>query len=140
MPRRPALAASVLALSALCVEACAPVAAPPPSSALQEPRVEVSVVRDGDDWSVDYVLDRDAPAWAFFNSALLRDSRRPWRPDWWTVQTPGVTIERVGDYDVLRSTDGGPVPRRVSIRMRPRPGDLEETEPYGLLSGWVGGW
>lgn len=24
--------------------------------------------------------------------------------------------------------------------LRARPGEAEETEPYGLLSGWVGGW
>jgi hypothetical protein len=24
--------------------------------------------------------------------------------------------------------------------LRARPDDPEETEPYGLLSGWVGGW
>jgi dihydroxy-acid dehydratase len=24
--------------------------------------------------------------------------------------------------------------------LRARPGEPEETEPYGLLSGWVGGW
>lgn len=134
MPRRPAVAASLLVLSAaFSAAACAPVAPPPPPLAVLEPRVEVSVVRDGDDWSVDYVLDRDAPAWAFFNSALLRDSRRPWRPDWWTVQTPGVVIERVGDYDVLRTTDGGPVPRRVRIRMQPRAGDLEAAYDPALV-------
>ena len=106
MPRRPALAASLLVLSAaLPLAACAPVALSPAASALEEPRVEVSVVRDGVDWSVDYVLDRDASAWAFFNSALLRESRRPWRPDWWTIQTPGVVIERIGNYDVLRATE-----------------------------------
>lgn len=134
MPRRPALAASLLVLSAaLPLAACAPVASSPAAFALQEPRVQVSVVRDGDDWSVDYVLDRDAPAWAFFNSALLRESRQPWRPDWWTVQTPGVVIERIGNYDVLRATDGGAVPRHVRIRMRPRPGDLEAAYDPALV-------
>ena len=134
MPRRPALAASLLVLcAALPLAACAPVALSPAASALEEPRVEVSVVRDGEDWSVDYVLDRDAPAWAFFNSALLRETRRPWRPDWWTVQTPGVVIERIGNYDVLRATDGGPVPRHVRIRMRPCPGDLEAAYDPALV-------
>lgn len=121
-------------IGAAALAACAPVTPGMGAAApVEEARVEALVQRDGDDWSVDYVLDRDAPAWAFFNSALLRDSRRPWRPDWWTVQTPGVTIERVGDYDVLRSTDGGPVPRRVSIRMRPRPGDLEAAYDPALV-------
>ena len=132
MRRRHALVASLLVLS-VAVGACAPVASSPGSSFPQEKRVEAVVQRDGDRWSVDYVLDREAPAWAFFNSALLRDSRRPWRPDWWSVETPGVVIERVGDYDVLRATDGGPVPRRVSIRMQPRPGDLEAAYDPALV-------
>lgn len=132
MRRRQALAASLLMLSVI-LGACAPVAPPPRSPLAQETRVEALVQRDGDRWSVDYVLDRDAPAWAFFNSALLRDSRRPWRPDWWSVETPGVVIERVGDYDVLRATDGGTVPRQVRIRMQPRPGDLEAAYDPALV-------
>ena len=99
------------------------------------PRVEATVRRDGSTWTVDYELDWDAPVWAFFQSAVLRDSRRPWRPDWWTVRTPGVVLERQGDYDVLRSTDGRPVPRRVTIVMQPRAGDLEaEYDPALMFS------
>ena len=113
--------------------ATAPVA-PRPAVAVQGP-VAVTVQRDGDRWTAAYVLDRDAPVWAFFRSALLRESRRPWRPDWWRVETPGVVLERVGDYDVLRSTDGGPVPRDVRIVMTPRPGDLEaEYDPALVFS------
>lgn len=130
----------VLAASALtaCLMASAAACAPAPAArsapaVVQEGRVEATVERDGDRWTVDYVLDRDKPAWAFFNSALLRESRRPWRPDWWSVETPGVTIQRIGDYDVLRSTDGGPVPRRVRIRMQPRSGDLEAAYDPALV-------
>lgn len=101
----------------------------------EAPRVEATVQRDGTNWTLDYELDWDAPAWAFFQSAVLRESRQPWRPSWWTVETPGVMLERRGDYDVLRSIDGGPVPRRVRIAMHPRPGDLEaEYDPALMFS------
>ncbi len=120
-------------LGASSLSACAAPVPPRPSTSIEEARVEAVVERDGDRWTLDYVLDRDAPAWAFRRSALLRESRAPWRPDWWSVQTPGVVLERIGDYDVLRSVDGRPVPRRLRIAMTPRPGDLEADYDPALM-------
>ncbi|HRO34498.1 MAG TPA: hypothetical protein PLQ03_13930 [Brevundimonas sp.] len=85
----------------------------------------VAVTRDGARWTADYDLRLDRPAFAFVVSALMREGRRPWRPDRWTVQTPGVEISRVGNYDVLKSTNGRALPRRIRIAMRPMGGDLE---------------
>ncbi len=85
----------------------------------------VAVTRDGARWTADYDLALRRPAFAFVVSALLREGRRPWRPDRWTVQTPGVEIVRIGNYDVLKSTDGRDLPRRIRIAMRPMGGDLE---------------
>ena len=85
----------------------------------------VAVTRDGDRWTVDYDLALDRPALAFVVSALMREGRRPWRPDRWTVETPGVEIARIGKYDVLKSADGRDLPRHVRIAMRPAGGDLE---------------
>ena len=68
-----------------------------PTQAWVEPMgqaVQADVVRDGDTWTVAYQLNEDAPVWAFQRSALLRVGRTPWRPAWWTVQTPGVVLER----------------------------------------------
>lgn len=96
-----------------------------PVVAAEAPGVKVSVLRDGDRWSADYELDRDAPVWAFQRSALAMHDRRPWRPRQWTVETPGVVMERHGAYDVLRSVDGGPVPRRLRLRLSPAASDLE---------------
>ena len=79
--------------------------------------------RDGDLWTVDLSLDRDAPVWAFENTETLRDGRS-WRSDQWTVETPGVVLETLEGRDVLRAADGGSVPRRVRIRMVPRFVDL----------------
>lgn len=85
----------------------------------------VAVTRDGNVWTVDYDLELDRPALAFVVSALMRDGRRPWRPDRWTVETPGVEIARIGNYDVLKSTNGRDLPRHIRIAMRPAGGDLE---------------
>ena len=89
------------------------------------------VSRDGDSWTVDYDFGREAPAWAFMDSALIQGVRQPWRPRQWTVLTPGVVMERRGHYDVLRSADGRPVPRHIRIAMRPQSEDLEAE--YGNL-------
>lgn len=88
-------------------------------------RPALTVTRDGDAWSADYELDRDAPVWAFFRSALIDGSRRPWRLEQWQVVTPGVVLERAGQYDILRAVDGGPVPRRVRITFTPKSENLE---------------
>lgn len=95
--------------------------------------VAVTVTRDGNRWTAAFALDQDAPVWAFRESALLKESREPWRPQQWTVETPGVVMERHGFYDVLRAVDGGPVPRQVQIRLRPASGDLEAAYNPALI-------
>lgn len=114
--------AAVAALT-LALAACATSPAPAPEAA--EPRPSVTVVRDGDRWTAEYALDRDAPYWAFFRSSLIDGSRRPWRLEQWRVETPGVVLERIGGRDVLRAADGGPVPRRVRIAFTPKTENLE---------------
>ncbi|MBU1384357.1 MAG: hypothetical protein KKG14_07325 [Alphaproteobacteria bacterium] len=122
-----ALAALTLALGACATTA--PGAAPAAIEAAAVPAV--TVTRDGDVWTADYVLDRDAPVWAFYSSSLIMEARRPWRLEQWRVLTPGVVLERIGDRDVLRAVDGGPVPRRVSIALTPKSENLEAD--YGVL-------
>jgi hypothetical protein len=95
-------------------------------------RPAVTVTRDGDLWTAEYALDRDAPVWAFFRSALIQESRRPWRLEQWRIETPGVVLERAGNYDILRAADGGPVPRRVSIAFTPKSENLEAD--YAVLA------
>ena len=92
------------------------------------------MTRDGSDWRADYVLDRDASAWAFYNSSNLNSSRQPWRPRDWAAITPGVVLERVGDLDVLRMRDGSPMPRRVSLSLTPRGDNLEADYPVLLFT------
>lgn len=97
-------------------------------------KVRVAVTHDGSDWRADYVLDRDAPVWAFYNSSRVFNTREPWRPRDWTVETPGVVLERIGELDVLRSADGGNVPREVSLRLTPRADNLEADYPVLIFT------
>lgn len=120
------------AIAALAFVTDAPAALARPTAGSEQAEPSVVVTRDGDSWTAEYELDRDAPVWAFFRSALTQDSRRPWRPEQWRVVTPGVVLERVGGRDILRAVDGGPVPRRVTIAFTPRSENLEAD--YGVLA------
>ena len=126
--------ALLIALAATTLTAgCASAAPPRHAQASIDTPVTVAVERDGDRWTADFVLNEDAPVWFFQRSALLRVGRMPWRPDSWTVETPGVILDRQGRYDVLRAAEGGPVPRRVRVRMVPSAGDLEADYDPALI-------
>lgn len=99
-------------VSALLLGGCATASAPSPEE------VKVEVVRNGSHWTADYSFDRDAPAWAFARSAVTEHGKEPWRPQAWTVVTPGVRLERRGRYDLLVSATGA-VPRKVRVVFRP---------------------
>lgn len=120
-----ATAAITLALTGAAVAEPAPRLPQAVQDAAAEPGPEVTVTRDGDRWTADYVLPSDSPVWAFIRSSLLMDGSAPWRLGQWTVETPGVVLERQGHLDVLRTTDGGPVPRRIRIVMRPASENLQ---------------
>lgn len=125
------LRSGLAALAALTLTLGACATAPGVEPVTEESRPAVTVTRDGDRWTADYRLDRDAPVWAFFRSSLIESARRPWRLEQWSVLTPGVVLERVGDRDVLRVADGGPVPRNVRIAFTPKAENLEAD--YGVL-------
>jgi len=99
-------------LLALTAEATPAAAQEPPA----DPALVASVQREGDVWTADLVLPRAARAWVFARSPLTEQGSRQWRQPRWTVETPGVRIERRGFYDALVSTNGRPVPPRVRIR------------------------
>lgn len=129
--RTAACVAAVLWAGALAACATDP-GTPAQAEEVGAPVARVAVTRDGDVWTADYELDRDAPVWAFIRSSLINRTREPWRPTDWAVATPGVVLERVGHLDVLRSVDGGPVPRRIRLRLTPRVHSLEAD--YGVLA------
>ena len=114
-------------IAAAALATCVAGAAAPALAVVAEASgpVEATVTRDGELWTADYAFNEDAPVWAFIRSSRIDRTREPWRPTDWVSATPGVVLERVGELDVLRSLDGGPVPRRVSLRLTPRDHSLE---------------
>ena len=92
-----------------------------PAEPPEPPALRVTVLRDSTAWTVDLNLPRAARAWVFARSPLMEGSTRPSRPPHWTVETPGVRLERHGFYDALVGTDGRPVPARVRVRFTPPP-------------------
>jgi hypothetical protein len=103
----------------------------PVLAAEPQPVAEADVVRNGDNWTADYSLKADAPAWVFTDSILPRESKTSFRADSWTVETPGVRLERHGWYDVLVANSGN-VPRKVRIRFTPYVKDIEASYDAAL--------
>lgn len=84
-------------------------------------RPVATITRDGNRWTAVLELDQAASVWGFTGSARMRDGQPQWRPQQWRVETPGVVLDRVGARDVLRSVDGGPLPREVRLSLSPGP-------------------
>jgi hypothetical protein len=102
-----------------CASALSAQLAGAPGSQESATRTDVLVVRDGDRWTAEFTFDRDAAVWMFVSSALTQRGGEPWRLRSWTVETPGVRMERRGWREVLHTGDGGPVPRKVRVRFTP---------------------
>lgn len=125
-----------LLLLGLMIAACASRPSPAPHSTSQPPAVIVTVTREGALWNADFVFSARAPVWVFRHSALLRDSRLPWRPDQWEILTPGVVLDHAGGRDVLRAENGGDLPDEVRIRLHPASVGVEASyNPALVFSG-----
>ena len=99
-------------------------AAPPGSAAEVRPSATAEILRTGTVWTADFRFDRAAPVWVFARSPVARVSQKSPRFESWTIETPGVRLERHGWYDMLVATDGGPVPEQVRIRFTPFAQDI----------------
>lgn len=143
------MTARLIAPMALLLASCASTVAPGPAALdpiaqgpvapAEPPRavpaVRVDVVRDRGAFTADFAFDRDAPAWVFTRSSLARVGEKPWRPQSWVVETPGVRLERHGNYDALVASDGAVVPREVRIRFTPYGNNLiADYDPAILFS------
>ena len=106
----------LIALAALLLTA--------PAQATPEPVAEALVARDGSRWTVDYRLLEPAPVWVFTKSILPRESNRSWRLETVRVLTPGVTLERLGNYDALVAANGN-LPATVRLSFTPFFKDIE---------------
>ena len=80
--------------------------------------VRVEITRRGNEWTADYLFDREYPVWVFPRTDVTRDDLKSWRPSSWSVETRGVRLEQRGSYDVLIANRGD-VPRNVRIRFTP---------------------
>ncbi len=96
------------------------------------PQVRVDVRRDGNDWHADFTFDRGVATWIFPRSDVTREGRKPWRPTSWTVETPGVQLQRRGSYDAFVA-ERGDLPRRVRVKFTPRPDGLQADYAPALL-------
>jgi len=97
------------------------------------PPIDVAVTKSGESWYADFHFPRRARAWGFVRSSLARVGDQPWRPQSWTIDTPGVRLERRGHYDVLAREDGDRLPHWVRIRFAPFAGQLL-TDPDAALA------
>lgn len=125
------LASAALLMTAAC--ATPPPNLPEPVSSPVLPAVEATVTRGPGGWRADFIFHQPAPVWAFTHSALLRDSRVPWRPQQWEVITPGVVLDQLGGREVLRMRDGGDVPAQVQIALRPASAKVEASYNPALV-------
>lgn len=107
-------------MKALLSTLAALVAAP----AVPAPVASVEVVRDGENWTAEYSLSKQAPVWVFTDSIEARERKGSWRAGSWKVLTPGVRLERRGWYDVLVA-DSGTVPQSVTVSFTPFVDDIE---------------
>ena len=95
-------------------------AAPAPRAPPAPVGAEVDIVRQGDVWTADFRFGRPAPIWVFVRSSVTRAGELAWRAQTWTVETPGVRLERRGRYDVLVAENGGPVPAAGAAALHAR--------------------
>jgi hypothetical protein len=96
------------------------------------PQVRVDVSRSGAEWFADFQFDRGVEAWVFPRSGVTRESGKPWRPQSWSVETPGVKMRRIGHYDVFVA-DRGEVPKRVRVRIKPFSVDMRADYESALV-------
>ena len=88
-----------------------------------EPPVRVEVVHGAGGWSATFHFPSDAQGWAFPRSNRARRQDSGWRELSWTVETDGVSLQRIDETDVLLADDGT-VPRKVTVRFVPFADDL----------------
>jgi len=106
-------------------------AVPAPAMATPEIIAWADVNRDGDRWTVEYRFEEKAPVWAFTQSDMPRVKRESWRLRSMEMLTPGVSLKRIGHYDVLVAAKGN-VPKSVRLRFRPFTEDIESSYDAAL--------
>lgn len=104
-----------LLLVAAITQSCATLQSRPFSQPIVE--TKASVTR-GAEWQVSYVFDQNEAVWFFPSSWTAEEDSRSWRVGSWRVMTPGVRLERIGNFDALTSATGK-LPRSVTLAFTP---------------------
>ncbi len=87
------------------------------ATVVERPMVDITVEPGAtSEWLATYHFSEPSAAWAFTRSSLSKANGGLWRAETWTVQTPGVRLERWRDQDVLVADK--PI-RAVSVRFQP---------------------
>lgn len=89
-----------------------------PAAAAATPVASVTIERSGEIWTADYEFHERAPVWAFVKSNLPHGSKTSWRLGTVRVLTPGVRLQRLGNFDALVAS-GGPMPPHVRLSFTP---------------------
>jgi hypothetical protein len=84
---------------------------------LPKPGVQIELTHRSGGWTLDYSFAKSARAW-FFRRTKDSIDDVPWRSVSFHVETPGVTLMRLGHYDALYRPDGAPI-RNVRISVTP---------------------
>ena len=106
-----------------------------PAATQQVGPVEAIVSRDGDTFVTEFTFPSNAAAWAFWRSTPAESDRKSWRARSWTVLTPGVELQRRGRYDAFVASNGGVVPRKVRVRVKPFTEEVAADYVPALLLG-----
>lgn len=107
------LVRSILIVSAVVVPSAASTKARTPSN-----DIVATIERSGrGEWTLSYRLDDPAPALLFMRTHPTMDDK-DWRVASWTVVSPNAKLQRVGQFDVLTSTNGKPL-SKVRLKIVP---------------------
>jgi hypothetical protein len=89
---------------------------------VENPEVQVSLSRQDDGWEADFLFSEASPVWLFRRTADSIDGGS-WRSRSLAIETSGVYLSRIGNFDVLFRTDDKPI-GSVRIRISPYSGPL----------------
>ncbi len=90
---------------------------------VEQPDVQVVLSRRADIWEADFRFAKASPVWLFRRTADSIDGTK-WRLQSLEIETAGVYLARVGNFDVLFRTDDRPI-GNVRIRITPFSGPLK---------------
>jgi hypothetical protein len=102
---------------------------------VREADTHLTLSRDGNRWIAEFRFSRASPVWYFRRT---RNSVRgvEWRSASFRIETPGVSLARIGHYDTLFRADGAPIGQvRISFEPYSEPLALDYTPVLTFSDG-----